>query len=510
MALSAAARAALDQFKTQQQSGDLADPLPPAPNGFAPAPEHLSSAPPANPAPPETTTWNRLNDPATTIKMGGLFRPEQPKTFTESGVSYRVLEGLILKIIKQEGPQNEGQIADIMKISPNVFRDILASLNKRELLDTPMPMHYDLTGKGRELVGMVEREDGYIGPAPVPFETYVNMVKAQAKRERRVTMREVEEVFASYPMRPALKSTLKEGFNSQRVIIFYGPPGNGKSLITDNLHRLLKEPVLLPYAFEYNSKVIQLFDPAFHKLREDLMEREESETMHSVSTAGKPDRRWVISEPPLVTVGTEFKVAQFDITFDGQYFAPPHLKANNGIFIFDDLGRQQEDHNMILNQFIYPLEHRASIIRFAGGSSMRAPFLQRLFLSTNLNHEEILDDAFKRRLLYQVLVDRPTTQLWKQIFVNEAGKVGIEPTRARDLGEHVVAWYKTDERVFRACDPRNLMTMIDASLDTGQRAEDLLDLNKMRDIYDRYPAAHKKDSKFFVGSMDSTGAGDED
>jgi predicted ATPase with chaperone activity len=371
-------------------------------------------------------------------------------------------------------------------------------------------MHYDLTGKGRDLVAMVEAEDAYVGPAPVPFAAYCDMVRQQAKRERRVPTEELEEVFASYPMRESLKYTLKEGFNSQRVMIFYGPPGNGKSLITDNLHRLLKDPVLLPYAFEYNSKVVQLFDPAYHRLRDDLMKKEEDETSNSVSTAGKPDRRWLISEPPLVVVGTEFKVSQFDISFDGQYFAPPHVKSNNGIFIFDDLGRQTEDHNMILNMFIYPLEQRESIIRFSGGSSMRAPFLQRLFLSTNLNHEEILDDAFKRRLLYQVLVDRPTTKLWKQIFVNEASKIGIDKHSGAELAEHVVEWYKADDRVFRACDPRNLMVMIDASLDVGQRAVDVLDLAKMKNIYDRYPAAYKKDSKFFVGSMDTTGAGDED
>ncbi len=239
------------------------------------------------------------------------------------------------------------------------------------------------------------------------------------------------------------------------------------------------------------------------------MKQEEDEVQHSLSTAGKPDRRWMISLPPLVTVGTEFKVSQFDISFDGSYFAPPHVKSNNGIFIFDDLGRQAEDHNMILNQFIYPLEQRESIIRFSGGSSMRAPFLQRLFLSTNLNHEEILDDAFKRRLLYQVLVDRPTTQLWKQIFVNEAGKVGIDNATSGELADNVVEWYKADDRIFRACDPRNMMVMVDASLDVGQRAPDVLDLQKMRNIYDRYPAAFKKDAKFYVGAMDSTGgAGD--
>ena len=519
MALSAAARAALDQFKSQQSGPPIeADEDEGGGVAVAEMPAPVTTQIPVahdikpNGAPPsEVAHWNRINDPSTAIQMGGLFRPEQPKTFKESGISYRVLEGLILKIIKQEGPQNEAQLADVMKVSANVFRDILASLNKRELLDTPIPLHYDLTGKGRELVTMVEKEDGYIGPAPVPFDEYVQMVEMQAKRERRITMTEMEEVFASYPMRDDLKMTLKEGFNSQRVMIFYGPPGNGKSLITDNLHRLLREPVLLPYAFEFNSKVVKLYDGAFHHLKEDLMKQEEDETAGSVSTAGKPDRRWLISEPPLVVVGTEFKVAQFDITFDGQFFAPPHMKANNGIFIFDDLGRQAEDHNMILNQFIYPLEHRASIIRFAGGSSLRAPFLQRLFLSTNLNHEDILDDAFKRRLLYQVLVDRPTTKLWKKIFVNEANKVGIERNTAADLGEQVVSWYKTDDRVFRACDPRNLMVMLDASLDPGQTAEQKLDVPTLKNIYERYPAALRKDAKFFVGSMDSNGgAGDEE
>ena len=180
-------------------------------------------------------------------------------------------------------------------------------------------------------------------------------------------------------MRPELRQMLKEGFNSQRVMLFYGPPGNGKSLITDNLHRLLRDPVILPYSFEFNGKVVKLYDPAYHKLRDDLMKKEEEERAGNLSTSDKPDRRWLISYPPLVTVGTEFKVAHFEISYDGQYSAPPHVKANNGIFIFDDLGRQTEDHNMILNQFIYPLEQRESIVKFAGGSSLRAPFLERLF-----------------------------------------------------------------------------------------------------------------------------------
>jgi hypothetical protein len=521
MALSAAARAALEQFKSQQNPADGAPPqdsssdtndngdsLPSMAENDAPSRMTLPR-PPSRPQ--GSADWNAtgaINMDRLQSGVSGLFRPEQPKTLKDSGISYRVVESLILKTIKQEGQMNESQIGDALRLSINVFRDILQSLHRRELLDTPLPLHYDLTNKGRELTALMEREDGYVGPAPVSFDAYCKMCEMQSKRERRATLNDVNEVFASYPMRESLKNTLKEGFNSQRVMLFYGPPGNGKSLITDNLHRLLRDPVVLPYAFEFNSKVVKLYDPAYHKTRDDLMKREEEERAGNLSTSDKPDRRWLITHPPLVTVGTEFKVAHFEISYDGQYTAPPHIKANNGIFIFDDLGRQTEDHNMILNQFIYPLEQREAIVKFAGGSSIRAPFLERLFLSTNLNHEEILDDAFKRRLLYQVLVDRPTTALWKDIFHNEAAKHGIKPEYGRELADTLVRWYKEDDRVVRACDPRNIFTMIDASLDEGQTAAEKLDLETFRDIYDRYPAAYRKDAKFFVGAMDSGGDSD--
>ncbi|MDQ3813573.1 MAG: hypothetical protein M3347_06445 [Armatimonadota bacterium] len=496
MALSAAARAALEKFRAQQTNGDLGEPS----NGDG---IRRDSVEENGLFEPLETVRAHAPEPTFEEPLTGLFRPEQPKTLKESGIAYRVLESLILKMIKQEGPQNEHQLSEQLRLGVNVFREVLTSLHKRELLDTPMPLHYDLTTKGRELTTLLEHDDAYVGPAPVSFQEYCAMVRQQARRERRVTMAEVNEVFSDYPMRPELKRLLKEGFNSQNVILFYGPPGNGKSLITDNLHRLLREPVILPYAFEFNSKVVQVYDPAFHKLRSDLMKCEEEESAGNVAVAGKPDRRWLISNPPLVTVGTEFKVAHFEIAFDGQYFAPPQVKANNGIFIFDDLGRQTEDHNMILNQFIYPLEQRECIVKFAGGSSMRVPFQERLFLSTNLNHEEILDDAFKRRLLYQVLVDRPTTVLFKDIFRRQAIKSGIREEFGMELAEHLVRWYQEDDRVIRAVDPRNFFIMMNASLDEGQRLTDVIDLKMFRRMYEQYPAAYRKDAKFFVGAMDS-------
>lgn len=523
MPLSAAARAALEQFKARRPGEELEEAEEEEKldavqtrlrsvreqtrnRGVTQGDDRLPTLP------QETALQERMPAPKSTSAVmldrltagnNGLFRPEQPKTLKESGISYRVLESLILKTIKQEGALNEEQLSENLRLAMTVFREVLHSLHKRELLDTPLPLHYDLTNKGRELTALIEREDAYVGPAPVSFQSYCIMVQQQARRERRASQGDVDEVFSSYPMRPELKRLLKEGFNSQRVMLFYGPPGNGKSLITDNLHHLLRDPVVLPYAFEFNAKVVQLYDPAYHSMRDDLMRKEEDSRSANLSTSDKPDRRWLISAPPLVTVGTEFKVSHFEISFDGQYTAPPHVKANNGIFIFDDLGRQTEDHNMILNQFIYPLEQRESIIRFAGGSTIRAPFLQRLFLSTNLNHEELIDDAFKRRLLYQLLVDRPITPLWRNIFRNEAVKVGCTEKKAQVFFDLLVKWYKDDERLIRACDPRNLFTMIDATLEEGERVGDVLTEDRFRLVYEHYPAANRSDVKYYVGAIDS-------
>ncbi|MDF2441076.1 MAG: hypothetical protein JWN98_2060 [Abditibacteriota bacterium] len=525
MALSPAARAALEQFRAQQQSGGA-----PVANGHHDEESDSVDSTTAVPGGPLTAAGlgggnfnaagtlspslaavsaaagapNINQAYAEPMATGELFRPEQPKTFKECGISYRTVESLILKIIKQEGPQDEQQLSEVLKLSVNVFAEIVKSLNKRELLDTPQPMVYDLTTVGRQMVGMMERDDGYVGPAPVSFEAFCQMCRNQAKRERRVTFEDMQRNFSQQSMRPELLQTLKEGFNSEgRIMLFYGPPGNGKSLITDSLHGLLKDPVLLPYAFEFNGKVVQYYDPAFHRLLDDVMAQEEQASGDTFSTSGKPDRRWLISKAPLVTVGTEFKVSHFEISFDGQYSAPPHVKANNVIFIFDDLGRQTEDHNMILNQFIYPLEQQESIVKFSGGSSMRVPFLERLFLSTNLNHEELLDDAFKRRLQYQVLIDRPTTDLFKDIFQRIALKNGVPREMGIEMSEALVRWFEEDDRVIRAVDPRNIFRMLDATLDEGERLMDKLDMDLFRRIYEKYPAAYRKDAKAFAGGVDS-------
>ena len=422
-------------------------------------------------------------------------RPAQPTDRKAAGLSVRLIESLLLKTVKQEGAVTEQQVSACLCLPPGCFRSELQSLFQRQCLDMAAPGEFDLTTRGRDLAHYYEEEDAYVGPAPVSFAAYCEMVRRQAGRGRRLTQEEFARRFAHMPAPLAMRQLLREAFNSGQVMILWGPPGNGKSLWSEGLHALLTDPVILPHAFEFNNKVVQYYDGAFHQTLPELMRKEEEQFAHTVALAEKPDRRWLICRPPLVTVSTEFRVEQMAIPFDGRYNAPPHLKANNGIFIFDDLGRQTQDHNVILNQFITPLEQQEAIIRFAGGSAIRAPYKQRLILSTNLDCRAIIDDAFARRLLYQVLVDRPTDENWKRILCDVARSHGVtDEALLVELSRKLLYWFRRDGRAVRAVDPRNLFRMLDASLDEGETLARKLDLDLWERVYRQYPPAYEREA----------------
>lgn len=411
--------------------------------------------------------------------------PKKAHKFEELKIPPGVIEGLILKFVKRETSLSNKDLAARLKISMNIVGEFTSALNKRKMLDAYAPPNFVLTAAGKELADMIEKDDAYTGPCPVTFEEYCRMVVQQSEKERRFTLDDVRESFADYVIPEERLQIIKEGFNSQRPMLFFGPPGNGKSMVTHCIHNLLKDPVLVPHAFVFAGKCVRVFDISYHKPIEDLYKDEKA--------FSGLDERWVVCKAPLVVVGTEFRIEHFDISFDGTYDAPPHVKANNGIFVLDDLGRQAQDHTMILNQFIYPLENRQSIIKMHGGSNMRVPYRQRLFLSTNLNKEDIIDDAFNRRLLYQVLVAPPNEGEFKQIFINTGKRFGIQDeAKLKGYADRVVSWYRENDYGFRACDPRNLFVMLEAKIDPQTGWDQVLNEDTLREVYERYPKADRK------------------
>jgi predicted ATPase with chaperone activity len=430
--------------------------------------------------------------------MGVNYWPIQPTKLEDLGISEKVVENLILKLIKRDGKMDEGTIARKLRLPVNVIRGMIESLKKRKILDTPLPMQYYLTELGKQMEKEAFQEDAYIGPAPVSYKEYSDMVLKQSQMEQRVTLEEVKEAFAGITLKEEFLRKVKEAFNSQRPILLYGPPGNGKSLITHSLHKLLqKKTILIPFAIEFNSAVINIYEPAYHQVVRDIVEEKKNagDSFSMSLSAKKEDPRWLEITPPLVVVGTELRVSDFDVTFDGKYEAPPLVKANNGIFVVDDLGRQRDSHIDILNQFIYPLEAQQCIIRMAGGSRVVIPYKQRLFLSTNLNKKEIIDDAFNRRLLYQFLIDKPDEPTYLEIFKNEVKKrwAYIPDEEIKLMGQELLKWYKEDNRILRASDSRNICIMLDATLVEGE--ELILTKDLLRYVYDNFPMAYEEYAK---------------
>ncbi|PKK88435.1 MAG: hypothetical protein CVV64_18720 [Candidatus Wallbacteria bacterium HGW-Wallbacteria-1] len=429
--------------------------------------------------------------------MTEISRPPQPTQLEELCIPENVVEAIILKTMKKLGSIDENTISNELRLAIPLTKIFIKNLKDRKLIDTLSGMKLGLTVEGKILTNELMKEDGYTGPLPVPFSDYCEMVELQASESRRVSLHDVLSSFSGFEMKPSFLQDLKEGFNSQRPILFYGPPGNGKTLVTELLNKLLAETVNIPYAVEFNGNVIQLFDPSLHRLVEERELSMDEKRKLIVSGMKKRDERWVVCRAPLVVVGTEFRVTDFEIPFTGKYDATSVMKANNGIFVIDDFGRQEDTPEQILNQFIYPLESQKCIIRLQDGSRMVIPYKQRLYLSTNLNKEEIIDDAFNRRLLYQFLIDRPSDEMWKRIFVNTVKKYfpNTEDSLLASLGEDIHNWYREDKRVIRACDPRNLCLMLDATLGEGET----MNLNRelLRRIYEKFPYSGEETQKVY-------------
>ena len=390
------------------------------------------------------------------------FTASQPRTLAETGLSDALLIDLLCKHLYDSGSLDTARLMERMALAGPVLDELLAFLRKDgrvEVLGQTGSggggLRYGLTERGRGSARDALGRSGYIGPAPYPVERYRELLRLQTIHHGGVTRQDMQAAFQGVVLHNGMLDQLGAALNSGRAIMIYGPAGTGKTYISSRLIRLFGETVWIPHAIAIGEAIIEIFDPQVHKRVEDEVPRP------SLRLDEGHDRRLLRCQRPVVITGGELTMDQLDIRYDPytrQYQAPLQLKASNGMFIIDDMGRQRMAPAELLNRWIVPMEEKKDFLNLGGGRHCELPFDLILVFSTNLNPLQLADEAFLRRIGYKLHFDYLTRQEYEQIWRQEVEKMGIpfDPLLLR----YVVEGLHQPEKVPLApCHPRDLLGM---------------------------------------------------
>lgn len=389
--------------------------------------------------------------------------PAQPQRIEDAGLGMSFLVELLAKILYVRGGLRLPELAAQAKLPPGVLDPLLVFMRSERLCEmarhgeTDGTMAYTLTDLGRARAQDFLQRNQYAGAAPVSLDAYVQQVARQSIMDMGVTRERLQQAFAGIVVKQEVLSQVGAAMNSGRPILVYGPAGSGKTYLSERLVGLLSGHVAIPYAVEVGNEVIQVFDPVVH----EAVPLEESR--RSVLDRGRVhDARWVPCRRPVVMTGAELTLAMVDLQFDAKarfYQAPPQIKANNGLFILDDLGRQLVSPQELMNRWIVPLDRHIDYFALHTGQKFQMPFDIIVVFSSNLQPSKLADEAFLRRLGYKIHVGPLPEPDYRRIFVQVCERNGIACTEDgyRYLLEELHA--KNDKPLL-ACLPRDILCQL--------------------------------------------------
>jgi hypothetical protein len=392
-------------------------------------------------------------------KLASVFNPapQVPQTVEDTGLDFSFIADLVMKHVLFMGEFGLNDIAERVKLPQNILDPVLESLRGEQFLRVRGAQLYSrqsfrfiITEQGINRANSLLDVCRYVGPAPVTLEDYRAMVDFQTVKNVMVRQEEIVKAFSGLVVGEPLLRRLGPALSSGKEIFLYGPPGNGKTTIAETIGSLFSDTIFMPYALLVRGEIINVYDPVSHV------------TATPPDQAETPDLRWLAVHRPVVMAGGELTLRTLDLDFNTItkfYEAPLQMKANNGLLIIDDFGRQQVDPQLLLNRWMVPLDRRIDFLTLHTGMKFSIPFDTLIVFSTNLEPAQLADEAFLRRIRYKIRIDYPTEDAFERIFrlVCEQNGIGFCEEAYEDLMEN---YYRRLGVRFNACHPRDLIELI--------------------------------------------------
>ncbi|HET6845814.1 MAG TPA: ATP-binding protein, partial [Anaerolineales bacterium] len=395
-----------------------------------------------------------------------VFVPPQINNIEDTKLSALWLQDLVIKVLYSHGYMTGFRIAEAVALPfAGVTDQLLMTLKQEKLIEVKSSQGglgegaytYGITGAGNLRAREALERSQYAGPAPVQFEVYNEAIREQKSGRLTLTARTMRQILSKLVISEATFQRLGPALNSGTSVFLYGPPGNGKTSVARAYGNLvLSQSMYIPYALYLDGQVIKLYDAVSHRL-----DSEGDENGSSRATTRR-DPRWVKIRRPFITTGGELTLEGLDLVFDDThkfYEAPFQVKANGGILLIDDFGRQIARPRDLLNRWIVPLESRVDYLRLHTGRKVEVPFEVLVIFATNLPPKDLVDEAFLRRLRHKVEIGDPNYEEYREIFRRVAADKKVEYDD-QGLAYLLQEWYIKRNRKLRASHPRDLCDQI--------------------------------------------------